>query len=259
MRIPSHIVQKADQCHLGMHCAEEGIMVGVFDIQTKQPLWLEYQHIQQWECMQAIQDWKWHQPLFRKVTATHCAKQWTLCPPHLFDAQQLHVWFTPHPTWTTQYQTIQGQNMVLIEQYDKAGMALHLLFSHVQESSIVENWMHYHLSQHPQIDQLTLIVEDNNIGVLVQKQGSLVLANQFAGKEPEDILYFASAVLQQHELSQNTPITLAGKNASEELKQFFEPYFLHVQLWTAPLGLQLPKNKIARDWHSILLHTLCAS
>jgi Protein of unknown function (DUF3822) len=259
MRIPTHIVQKADQCHLAMHWTDEGIMVGIFDITTKQPLWLEYQHIHPWELMQAIQDWKWNQPLFRKVTASHCSQQWTLCPVHLFDENQLHIWFTPHANWLTQYQSIQGQNIMLIEQFANAGISLQELFSHAQECSIVALWMHYHLPQHPQQDHITLIVENDVIGVLVKKQGELQLANQFAGKEPEDILYFASAVLQQNELSQNTTITLVGKNASVELKEYFEPYFINVQLWTTPLGLQLPKNKEAKDWHSILLHTLCAS
>jgi hypothetical protein len=259
MRIPSHIVQKADQCHLGIHCAEDGIMAGIFDIKTKQPLWLEYQHLQQWEWMQAIQDWKWNQPLFRKISVTHCSQQWTLCPQHLFDEQQLPYWFKPHDQWQTRYQLVAGLNIMLIEQFNKGGVDFSSLFSHAQERSIVELWMHYHLAQHAHQDHLTLIAEDHNIGVLLQKQGNLILANQFAGNEIEDVLYFASAVLQQNELSQNTPITMAGKNASDELKQFFEPYFVNVQLWSAPLGLQLPKNKSAKEWHSILLHTLCAS
>lgn len=95
MRIPSHIVQKADQCHLGIHCAEDGIMAGIFDIKTKQPLWLEYQHLQQWEWMQAIQDWKWNQPLFRKISVTHCSQQWTLCPQHLLMSSNFHIGSSP--------------------------------------------------------------------------------------------------------------------------------------------------------------------
>jgi hypothetical protein len=259
MRIPSPIMEKADQMHFALHWSDDGIVAGVFDIATKQPIWLKHQAMQPWEFSQNIREWKWNQPLFRKVSITHCAKEWTLCPQHLFDPSQLAAWLPAQAQCSTEFHFIQNQNMVLIEQFVPLAADIPLLFSNVKQNSIVDHWLHFHLSQHLGQDHLTIIVESGLIAVILQKKGSLVLANQFAGSQPEDVLYFASAVLQQNLMSQETAITLVGRNANPALKAFFEPYFIQVNLWQPPVGLHLPKDHEACDWHSILLHTLCAS
>ena len=259
MRIPDEWLRKADQLHLAMHLSNEALSVGLFDVASKQPLWMQRMYGSNWEWIEKIQSWRWTEPLFRKVTLTHSPQQWTLCPPHLFSPDHLSDWFTTADKGTLAYHHIEGQEIVLIEQMHSISAPIIALFANGKEFSIVDHWLHFHLSPSSASDQLILIVEDGVIGVLLQKKGQLQLANQFSGHQMEDVLYFASAVLQQHQCSQDTDILLCGQQANAELLHFFEPYFTSVKCWEAPFGLKMPKGHDAAIWHNLLLHTLCAS
>jgi Protein of unknown function (DUF3822) len=259
MNIPSDLQQRADQLHLAMHVHSNGMMAGLFDGQSKQPLWLSETFIATWELHNRIMEWGWNQPVFRKVTLSRSPLQWTLCPPYLLDPSNIGGWLHQSNENNVRAIPISGQNMILIEESESLYPMVHGLFPHLQEFSTVEFLLHYHLSTPVNHDRLLVVTEAEITRIFAHQQGKFLLANQYACKEPEDTLYFASAIVQQYELSNETPIILAGQNANIELIRLFEPYYTQVKAWTAPFGLKMPKGQVDAHWHSILLHTLCAS
>jgi hypothetical protein len=259
MNIPADLGQRSDQLHLAIHVHGNGVMAGIFDSQTKQPLWLNETFIASWELSTKITEWGWNQPVFRKVTLTHCPLQWTLCPSHLFIPENKSKWLHQSIEQNVQACPIEGQNMVLIEECEKLQLSLQSFFPHLQEFSIMEMLLHFHLSSTMNGDRLIVITEAETTRIIAHKNGQLIMANQYMCKEPEDTLYFVSAVAQQYNLDSTTPIILAGQNTTTALIRLFEPYYTEVKTWTPPLGLKMPKGHDDAHWHSILLHTLCAS
>jgi hypothetical protein len=259
MRLSPEWLAQADHLHLGIHVHSEGLFLGLFEMHSKQPIWMMDMPILSHQIAQALQQGQWVQPFFRKVTISFSAETWTVIPNSFFDPEQLSIWIEPTTNAMLGHQSIPQENNILIHRHSKDIEHIAALYPQAQVNCSIKMW----LQLSPPSEQSNVLfawLEAEKLCLQLIHQGQRILLNQFDAKSTEDVLYFISAALQQNAESQDLPIVLMGKGIGDDLIETLSHYYTDVQLWKTPLGLQLPPSCVlpAHYYYSILMHTLCA-
>ncbi len=259
MQLSPDWLAQADHLHLGIHVHAEGLMLGLFEMLSKQPIWLMDMPILTHQIAQSLQQGQWVQPFFRKVTISFSAESWTVIPQVFFDPNQLSNWIEEIPNCLLGYQNLNTENNVLIHRHSRDIEQIAALYPQAQVNCAIKMWLQLcPVSEHK--NALIGWVEADKLCLQLVLDHQRILVNQFDAKTVEDVLYFISASLQQSPHPEETEIILMGQGVSDELLETLSSYYFHVKVWNTPLGLQLPEsiNLPAHHYYSILMHTLCA-
>ena len=259
MQLSPDWLAQADHLHLGIHIHAEGLMIGLFEMLSKQPIWLMETPILSHQIAQALQQGQWVQPFFRKVSISFCAETWTVVPQSFFTPNQLSTWIEETVNGQMGYQNLQQESNILIHRHSKDIEHIAALYPQAQVNCAIKMWLQ--LSP-PSDHENALIawIESDKLCIQLIQNHQRILLNQFDAKSVEDVLYFISATLQQHPSSQETDIMIMGRGVTDELLETLSSYYNHVKTWNTPLGLQLPESSTMppHNYYSILMHTLCA-
>ena len=258
MQLSTEWLERADQLHLGLHIHPEGIQMGLFEMHSKQPIWLMNAPMLHHQIPQALIQGNWSQPFYRKVSISFTAESWTLAPQNLFDPLALNAWIEPHANAQLGYQNLTHETTVLIHRHPMIIEQVAALFPQAQVNCATKMWLQ--LTQ-PSDFENTLFawMEADKLCIHLIQNHQRILVNQFDSKSAEDALYFISAALQDFNHVGPIPIVLMGMNVQEDLLELLRSYYSDVQLWNTPLGLQIPSNlnQSVAYYYSILMHTLC--
>jgi hypothetical protein len=259
MQLSPDWLAQADHLHLGIHIHSEGLLIGLFEMRSKQPIWLMDTPILPHHIAQALQQGQWVQPFFRKVSISFSAETWTVVPQSFFNPDNLSIWVEETANAQLGYQNLQQESNVLIHRHGKDIEQIAVLYPQAQVNCAIKMWLQ--LSP-PSDHENALIawIESDKLCIQLIQNHQRILLNQFDAKSAEDVLYFISASLQQHPTSPETEILMMGQGVSEELLETLSHYYVNIKVWNTPLGLQLPESCTlpAHYYYSILMHTLCA-
>jgi hypothetical protein len=258
MQLAPEWSEKADHFHLGIHVNPRGVIIGIFDFQNNQPLWLVQHPILPQDLPQALQNWGWTQPLFRKVTIGYSADSWTLVPAPFFQPDQLQLWLADAPMQKVSFSKLPNEEAVLVYRNASWTEQLIQLFPQSQTTVAPQYWLQL-TSPEENNTCLFAYIESDKLCIHYMVNHERKMLNQFDCRSAEDALYFISACLQHHNGEENTPIVLMGQDAQNAMLELLSQYYTDVKVWTPPLGLQMPSD-IAHpeEYYSILMHTLCA-
>lgn len=259
MQLSPEWLNQADHLHLGIHIHSDGLMIGLFEVHSKQPIWLmDAPHLSH-NIAQTLQQGQWVQPFFRKVSISFSAESWTVIPQSFFQPNQLSVWIKETSNSQLGYQNLQQESNVLIHRHSKDIEHIAALYPQAQVNCAIKMWLQLNTTL-AYTNVLSAWIEADKLCIELIQNHQRILLNQFEAKSVEDVLYFISATLQQNTTSSDTEIVLMGQDVSEDLLETLSNYCEKVQVWNTPLGLQLPETcKLpAHHYYSILMHTLCA-
>jgi hypothetical protein len=257
--IPEVVKSNPENHHLAIHLGRDQLMVGIFSLPQRQPIWIDHFALPHWDMGLELEKSILTTLSFRKVTITSPSASWTLSPPHLFKEGTEDQWLLPQQGAVFSTPLLRHPDAICIEQHLQVYDGVGALFNQARSIPVVTWWLEYHISHGPSTPFAAVFWEDKNLIIAWIENHELKFANQFSASQPEDALYFVSAVMQQMKASEEALMITMGSGMNQESMELFQQFFSQVKMWNTPLGLNWNEKQPAFFYHPLILHTLCAS